>query len=166
MRPLTRSRVLLATITLLTTGALAACGSDTDDTDTGGASPQGGGDSLSEVQEESGVPEECREAFPAAFGEADIADVELLPEGWPEPPVDATLCQTSATLDDEVEVLSYATDAAPAEVLDAYEAALGGSFETTREDKGLGEGLSGTAGAVGFEVMPSDGSFSITFGKG
>ena len=165
MRPLTRSRVLLATITLLTTGALGACGSDTDD-GPAGSSPQGGDDALSEVQEASGVPEACREPFPAAVGEADLADVELLPDGWPDPPVEATLCQTSATLDNQVEVVSYATDAAPAEVLDAYDAAFAGSFETTREDQGLGEALSGTAGSVSFELLPSDGSYSITFGQG
>lgn len=164
MRPLNRSRMLLATTTLLAMGALGGC---SDDPGEGAGGPSAGvDDSLAEVQEGSGVPGECLEAFPAAFGTADIADVELLPEAWPEPPVDATLCQTSSTSDDQVEVVGYATDAAPDEVLDAYEAALAGSFETTREDQGLGEMLSGTAGSIGFEVTPGDGSFSLTFGQG
>lgn len=63
-------------------------------------------------------------------------------------------------------MVSYATDAARAEVLDAYERAFSGSFETTRGDQGLGEALSGVAGSVSFELLPGEGSYSITFGQG
>jgi hypothetical protein len=69
-------------------------------------------------------------------------------------------------LDDQVEIASYATDAAPADVLDAYEAALAGSFETTRAENGLGELITGSSDGGAFEVAARDGAFTLTFSQG
>lgn len=164
MTPQPQRRLLLATLTLLATGGLAACGGDSGASDS--TSPTRADNDLTDVQEETGVPPECRDAFPVAIGAADLADVELIPAGWPEPPVEATLCQTSSTLDDQIAIASYATEAAPAEVLDAYETALAGTFETSREENGLGEVLSGSSEGGGFEVAAADGSFTLTFSQG
>ncbi|KRB79995.1 hypothetical protein ASE01_00340 [Nocardioides sp. Root190] len=163
MTPQTPRRLLLASITLLVAGGLAACGG-TDEPEA--SSPAGADDVIADLQDEAGVPEECRDAFPAAIGSPDLSRILLEPEGWPEPPVEATLCQTSTTLDDTIEIASFATEEPPAEVLDAYEAALEGTFETTRDENGLGELISGATDSGGFEVAAVDGSFTLTFSQG
>jgi hypothetical protein len=145
---------------------LSACSGDTDGPSGAGSEDKAASDTagLQDVQADSGVPEECLEAFPVAIGEADLADLSLVPGDWPEGPVDATLCQTSSTIEGNLETADYATEATGAEVLDAFQAALPAGYEATREDKGQGDVLTGSAGEVFFQVSTRDGAYTVTFG--
>ena len=153
-QPPRRAR-LLASLAGSAVLALAGCGGQDDATPVGAADQQ-------QAQVDSGIPEACLDAYPAAFTAPDLADATLLPGDWPEPPTGATLCQTTGTADGAVETADYATDAPAAEVLDAYEAALS-AYDVAREDQGLGEQLSGTADGVLFEITTRDGAYSVTF---
>ncbi|WP_139979534.1 hypothetical protein [Nocardioides litoris] len=109
------------------------------------------------------VPEECAAAFPAALVAADLADVTLRPADFPEPPVEATLCETSQMLDGSAEIAGYATTSDADAVLDGYETALA-SYDVVREDRGAGDTVSADLGGVGVEVSaPVEGRFSVTF---
>jgi hypothetical protein len=163
LRP-TRSAALLAAGLLL---ALTGCGGDDES-----SASSDGGDTAAQVSEDlddvrSGdVPEECVTAFPLAIEPADLADVTLRPEGFPEPPVDGTLCETSSTLDDTITTAGYATEATATEVLDAYELQLGSIYDVARADDGAGETLTADLGTGVFvQVTPGDGSYSIAFGQ-
>ena len=153
----------LAGLVLATALSLSACGEDGSTTSASAAATDEALSDLGEIAEDAGVPEECHDAFPADVVPVDIADVELMPSDWPEPPVDATLCRTSATMDDTVSIAGYATTSSPAEVLDAYETALAGTWEVTREDGTFGEVLTGTADDVWFQVETRDGAYDLTF---
>lgn len=153
---------------LLSVPLFGACGDDADSTagdppaaqeaDAGAGAEADGLDPA-----DSGVPEECAEAFPVAFGAPDLKALTLLPADWPEPPAGATLCQTTSTADGSIETADYATDAPAEEVLSAYESALAPSYDVARNDEGLGEVLTGTAGSVVFELSTRDGAYSIAF---
>ena len=152
-------------------GACSGSGSDAADSADAAADAQAGNqgdaaDDLAAAQEDSGVPAECLEAFPAAFGAPDLGSVTMLPADWPEPPVESTLCHTSATAEGNVEIADYATDVAPDAVLAAFDSGLPAGYEVAYEDQGLGEMLVGTAGGVSFQVTARDGAFSIMFGEG
>ena len=165
-----RAALLLAT-TLFSSLLLTGCSDSgtSEGASSGGSEPvaeaaadPGSTDSgdISEAQQESGVPAQCLEAFPVAFGEPDLAAATLLPPGFPADAVEGTLCQTAAT-GSGVQVVDWATDASEVEVLDAIESALPPSYEVTREDKGLGEQLDGTAGDVWFTVVTRPGAWSL-----
>ncbi|MCF6379364.1 hypothetical protein L2K70_17260 [Nocardioides KLBMP 9356] len=165
-----RAALLLGTATFSCT-LLTSC-SDSEAAETSGSEPvaeasaePGSTDSgdISEAQLESGVPAECLEAFPVAFGEPDLAAATLLPADFPAEAVDGTLCQTAAT-GSGVQVVDWATDASGAEVLDALETALPSSYSVTREDKGMGEQLDGTAGDVYFTVVTRPGAWTLQLG--
>lgn len=146
---------------------LSACSGDTDASGSAGSDDKAAASDtaeLEDIQADSGVPEECLEAFPVAVGEADLADLSLVPGDWPESPVDATLCQTSSTAEGNLETADYATEASGAEVLDAFQAALPAGYEAAREDKGQGDMLNGSAGEVFFQVSTRDGAYTVTFG--
>ena len=117
-------------------------------------------DDISEAQLEAGVPAECLEAFPVAFGKPDLGAATLLPGDFPAEAVDGTLCQTSAT-GSGIQVVDWATGASGTEVLDALVAALPPSYDVTREDKGQGEQLDGTAGDVWFTVVTRPGAWTL-----
>ena len=159
-----RTLSLVAVLALGPLG-LAACGG----TDTAGSGSAGTGTdpdrALTEVQEETGVPEECREAFPVDVGEADEAAISLMPASWPKDAVDGTLCQTSAS-GSGIQVASYATSASGREVLDAVQDALPSSYEVVRADQGLGEQHDGTGDGVSFRVTTRDGAFDVMFSQG
>lgn len=171
IRP-TRHRLLsLAGLLLATAVGASACGDAAEPSLTSsGSSTTSGTDSadaldgLDELADSAGVPEECRDAFPTEVAAASLDDVPV-PSGWPEPPVDATLCRTSWMMDDSASIAGYATASTPAEVLDAYEAALSEQWDVTREDRGFGEVLTGDAGGVWFQVETRDGAFDLTFGS-
>lgn len=156
-RPAVRRAVpaaLLGTALLLT-----ACGSDDDTTDATGSA---GGDTgaVEDAAAGSGVPEECAEAYPTAFGPADIADVELA-AGFPEPPAGAVLCETGGTADGSQEYANYAADLSEEEVFAHYEGELTGA---ERGEDGIGAPiLSGTTDGVYWQVQAEDGGFSIVF---
>jgi hypothetical protein len=139
--------------------ALTACGAEAAGSDGADGSGSSGGSDL-------GAPAGCAEAFPVAVGTPDLADVTNRPADFPDPPVDAVLCQTSSTLDDTVTIASYATEAGPDEVLSAYEELLGATYEVVRADDGAGETLTGDLGGVFVQVSPRDGAFSVAFGEG
>lgn len=162
-----RAALLLGTAvfssTLLTacsdSGAAQTSGSDPVAEAAGEPDATDSGD-ISEAQLESGVPAECLDAFPVAFGKPDLGAATLLPADFPADAVAGTLCQTSAT-SDGLQVVDWATDASATEVLDAIEAALPASYEVTREDKGQGEQLDGTAGDVWFTVVTRPGAYTV-----
>lgn len=109
------------------------------------------------------VPEKC--AARLAVAPADLADVEMLPEGWPDPPVDATLCATSRTADGAHESMAYATDAAPEEVLAAYAEALS-PYGAQRDQDGLGrEVVVGAVGEVHFQVRAEEETFTVVLAR-
>ena len=108
------------------------------------------------------VPEECGELYPFAHEAPDLADVELLPGDFPEPPVDATLCETGGAGEGQ-EYAAYATSASGEEVLTAYEEALA-SYGAVRAEDGLGNPIvNATAGDVAVQLSTKDGGFSLVF---
>ncbi|XBB65911.1 hypothetical protein ABFU82_17555 [Nocardioides sp. WV_118_6] len=156
--------------------ALIAAGCGDDDTeptpgaDGGGpaVTEDGGGDGGGDGGDDvlGDVPEECKEPFPLAIGTPDLGDVTLLPDGFPDPPVEAVLCLTSETIGGQNETASYATEASEEEVLAGYESALA-SFAATRETDGIGRSIvTATAGDVFVQVTPQDGGFVIAFARG
>ena len=164
----TSRKTALAAAAVFALLTLSGCGGDDDKTDAGTGSSQdrGGDDSadLGDAAEEFGIPEECFTVHIGAFGEPDIDSVDKMPADWPEPIDDAVLCGTSSTNTEQN--ANYVASASPAEVLDAYEVALGDAgYETTREDpSGLGRDmLTGSASDVYFQVDAKDGGFTVTF---
>ena len=149
----------LAALALLAAG----CGGDDEDPAPRGegpaATPEGDGVDAGDV------PEECREPFPQAFGSPDLGEISLLPDGFPEPPVDAVLCLTSETIGGGTETASYATSASEEEILAGYESALA-SFDGTREADGIGRTIvTAAAGDVFIQVTPQEGGFVIAFAR-
>lgn len=114
----------------------------------------------------AGVPQECTGPFPTAFGPASIDDVELLPDGWPEPPTGSTLCVTTETLEGAMESADYATTSSPEQVLEHYEGALPADISAVRADGDEGAMLTGMVGHITFQVTPTDGAFSIVLVDG
>lgn len=144
---------------------LTGCGSDDEGSgDDPGLALDGTGDDGA-----GGAPdysEECSAAFPIWFGDPDLGTLEMMPDSWPEPIEDATLCRTSSTLGDGQQVADFATSTPPAAVLDAYEEVLGqAGYELHRGDPGgLGhEVVSGTTGEVGFQIDAIEGGYSLMF---
>lgn len=141
--------------------ALASCADETGQT---------GDEPVATVEEgagvddgPAGVPEECRDAFPQALGPADLGELALLPEGFPSPPVEATLCITAETVGGAQETASYATDATAEEILAGYESALA-SYGATRDEDGIGRPIvTATSGEVVVQVTPQDGGFVLAF---
>lgn len=166
-RSLTRGRarrLVAATLLVGVVGITAACSGSDDGSSDGGSS--NGGDTAAEAPAEgSGAPEECAKAFPQAFTEPDLAEVTLAPDGFPEPPVDATLCLTSSTVDNSKETASYATDAAEEEILAGYETALS-AYSPSRDADGLGRPIVvAQDGGLVIQVTPQEGGFVLAFGK-
>lgn len=140
--------------------ALAGCSSGSSDPVAGST-----GGATSDSTRADQLPE-CKAAFPAAFGVPDIADVRLLPAGWPAPPAGSTLCQTSETVGGSREEADYATDLSPEEIFAAYEAALDPSYNVNREKSGIGaDVLVGAADGVDFQISADAGKFSIALAK-
>jgi hypothetical protein len=157
-RPTIRTAGVAAVLVALPLG-LSACSGSADAADPG--SPDA---AVAQVQEQTDVPQECREAFPVAVGKADPADVTLMPATWPTDVVEATLCQTSAT-GSGIQVASYATDATGPEVLDAVQGALPSSYDVVREDQGMGEQLDGSGDGVSFRVTVREGAYDVMFSE-
>lgn len=166
-----RSRLTLAAVPLVLAAFLTGCGGDESSNEGTGGSEDG-----SSVAEDAGVepgdlgaPEECAEAFPMAFGDADIDDVSMMPADWPEPVDDAVLCSTSGTIGDAVESAEFATSLPEEEVLSSFESALGDlGYTVSRGDSsGLDRAvLAGTAGEVAFEITAVPGGYTVVFAKG
>ncbi|WP_377325237.1 hypothetical protein ACFJIY_09665 [Pimelobacter simplex] len=152
---------VLAALALLAAG----CGDDdTEPTPTPGVEADGGSDGGDDAAGD--VPEECRGPFPQAFGTPDLGQISLLPDGFPDPPVEAVLCLTSETVGGQNETASYATDASEEEVLAGYESALA-SFGAARETDGIGRPIvTATAGDVFLQVTPQEGGFVLAFSRG
>jgi hypothetical protein len=128
------SRTAVALVLLATLGA---CGG-TEDATTASAPGQAGGG----AQERT-----CFDAFPEAMGTPDLGNLTMLPEGWPEPPVEATLCQAFQESDGVRETIGYLTDGDhAADALDGYETILAGL--ATRS----GDVLTGRSGDTTFEI--------------
>lgn len=124
----------------------------------------GAGDDLAEAGAGDAVaeaPEECRGPFPLATGDADAADLDGVPAGFPDPPAGSVLCETGGRPDGGQEYAHYAT-ALPAEEVLAHYTAGGPGAELGRT--GLGApAVTGTAGAVSWIVEPVDGGFRVVF---
>jgi hypothetical protein len=157
-RPTIRTVGVAAVLVALPLG-LSACSGSADAADPG--SPEA---AIAEVQQQSDVPQECREAFPMAVGKADPADVTLMPAAWPTDAVEGLLCQTSAG-GSGIEVASYATEATGPEVLDAVQAALPSSYDVVRQDQGMGEQLDGSGDGVSFRVTVREGAYDVMFSE-
>lgn len=147
-------RVLLLPAVLIA-ALLAGCGGEDDP---GGGAP-------GKAAPPAGVPAECVESFPGVLATPALDDVELLPEGFPEPPVDATLCETGGTVDQGQEYASYASDASEVDLLAGYEAALS-SYGASLADDGAGRRVvNAQVGDVAVQVQPRDGGFRIVFAR-
>ncbi|TWH01990.1 hypothetical protein L615_001400000530 [Nocardioides sp. J9] len=139
-------------------GARGVPGNEGGDTPGG---PGGPGDDTDGAPGAGDVPEECREPFPLAFGPADLDDIALLPDGFPDPPVPATLCLTDETFDGTQESASYATSASEEEVLAGYEAALA-DLSPVREQDGAGRPVvTASDGDLFIQVTPRPGGFVL-----
>lgn len=150
---------LALTVTLVLTGC-SGSGDPAESLDPAGAPTA----KQSEGDQAPGVPKECAEPFPYAMGPADLADVEMLPAQWPDPPAGSTLCVTSGTVGESQENADYASDLPGDAVLAAYEAALEGVYDVTREEDGLGAPiLTGVADGAGFQISTDPGRFRLTF---
>ena len=165
-RSLTRGRahrLVAATLLVGVVGISAAC-SGSDGTSDGGSS--NGGDTAAEAPAEgAGAPKECAQAFPQAFTEPDLAEVTLSPDGFPEPPFDATLCLTSSTVDNSKETASYATASSEEEILAGYETALS-AYSPARESDGLGRPiLVAEDGGLVIQLTPQEGGFVLAFAQ-
>ena len=153
-------KVRLRLSAVLVAGALAltGCGSDSDEPDS--AAPD------QEETVSTDVPEVCKEVFPTAFAEPDIADIAMLPPGWPEPPEGSTLCQTAETIGGSRENADYATTLSADEVLQEYEESLDPAFGATREEGPIGgEVLVGAVSDIDFQITPGTGKFTIAFAR-
>ncbi|WP_436698867.1 hypothetical protein [Nocardioides sp. BYT-33-1] len=165
------SAVLVTLVTLVT---LAGCGGgDEDDAGTDGAGGSSGSGGTGGTVEEgtggddgpAGVPDECRDAFPQALGPAELGELALLPDGFPDPPVEATLCITAETVGGAQETASYATTASADEVLAGYETALA-AYDAVRDQDGVGRPIvTATADGVVIQVTPQDGGFVLAFAR-
>jgi hypothetical protein len=156
-----RTRRLVATaLVAAAVGVSAACsGSD-------GASSDGGSTAAAAPDEASGAPEACAKPFPQAFTEPDLAEVTLSPDGFPEPPFDATLCLTTSTVDNSKETASYATEEPEEAILAGYETALS-AYAPTRDSDGLGRPiLVAQDGDLTIQVTPQEGGFVLAFANG
>ncbi|CAM3276877.1 hypothetical protein NODU109028_08765 [Nocardioides dubius] len=145
---------------------VTGCGGDDpaeDPTRAEGTAGQGGADPGADDLPD--VPDQCRTPFPQAFGPADLADLALLPDGFPQPPVEATLCITAETVGGSRETASYATSATEEEVLAGYEAALA-DYAAARESDGIGRPIiTASDGALMIQVTPQDGGFVLAFAR-
>lgn len=149
---------LAAATALVVTG----CGSDDPGDRVGGSSAEGAAGAPAGDAPAGDVPEECGELYPFAHEAPDLADVKLLPADFPEPPVDATLCEAGGAGEGQ-EYAAYATSAGAEEVLAAYEDALA-SYDAVRAEDGLGNPIvNATAGDVAVQVSTKDGGFSLVF---
>lgn len=167
-----RSRQALAAVPLVLAALLTGCGGDDEPSGDGSSSSQDGGSAADDAGVEPGelgAPEECAEAFPMAFGDADIDDVSLMPADWPEPIEDAVLCSTSATVEESIEEAEFATSLSEEEVLSAFESALSGldGYTVVRGDSsGLDRAvLGGTAGKTAFNITAVPGGYTLIFAK-
>jgi len=165
MKTTRRSQCLRAAVAVpLVMAVLAACGGESGATgeDSGGTAEEGAaaaGDGA------AGVPEDCRDAFPQALGPADLSELALLPEGFPSPPVEATLCITAETIGGAQETASYASRATEDEILAGYESALA-AYGAAREQDGIGRPIvTATSGDVVIQVTPQDGGFALAFAR-
>jgi hypothetical protein len=164
MKRTRRSHYLRAAVAApLVVAALAGCGGDAGETGDGSggtvAEDAAAGDGA------PGVPEACRDAFPQALGPADLSELALLPEGFPSPPVDATLCITAETIGGAQETASYASEATEDEILAGYESALA-AYGAAREQDGIGRPIvTATSGDVVIQVTPQDGGFALAFAR-
>ncbi|SEP00901.1 hypothetical protein [Trujillonella endophytica] len=140
---------------------LTGCGSDDDDS-TGASGGGVGAVDDGGTGTDTGAPEECAEAFPTAFGVADIADVELLPDDFPEPPADSTLCETGGTGNGGQEYANYASPLGEEELFAYYEENLPAGYAAERTEDGLGEPiLAGQSGELYWQIESEDGGFSL-----
>ncbi|MBM7518392.1 hypothetical protein [Nocardioides nitrophenolicus] len=156
-----------AAVHLLAGVALAvsatACGDDTADPP--GADAPGADTADPPGDTAANVPEECRAAFPQALEQPDLGEIALLPDGFPEPPVDATLCVTAETVGGAQETASYASPASAEEVLAGYETALA-SYGAARDRDGVGRPIvTANAGEVVIQVTPQEGGFVLAFAR-
>ena len=112
------------------------------------------------------VPQECREGFPMAMPDADIADLELMPTDWPAPPAGSTLCTTMGTVGGSTESAGYAVDLPIEDIFAHYENAVQG-YETVRTDgteNGTGYAtLDGIGAEVDFQIRQREGGFDLLF---
>ena len=86
-RPTIRTAGVAAVLVALPLG-LSACSGSGDSADA--ADPGTPEAAVAEVQEQTDVPQECREAFPVAVGRADPSAITLMPDAWPIEAVEGT----------------------------------------------------------------------------
>ncbi|HYF73225.1 MAG TPA: hypothetical protein VD864_10425 [Nocardioides sp.] len=149
------ARAIVATVATAVLALSAGCGGS-DDGPSAPAAAAG-----ADASEASGeVPEECADLYPFAMDTPDLEQVALLPDGFPEPPVDATLCETGGAGDGQ-EYAAYASTASSEEVLTAYEAALA-AYGAARAEDGLGNPVvTASVGDVAVQVSTKEGGFRL-----
>ncbi|WP_243056519.1 hypothetical protein [Nocardioides sp. SR21] len=152
----TRSRLAAVAVATSVLCLLAACGSDDPDV---AASDRGGVVATPAEEDAPSVEdEECFAAFPMGGGMTpDLADADLVPADFPEPPVDATLCAITGNAGVGVN-LGYLSDAEPADVVAGYLEAFA-PYGAVSEDGG--HGVTAQAGDVKLLVVPGYGKYEI-----
>ncbi|WP_147543564.1 hypothetical protein [Aeromicrobium massiliense] len=141
----------VAATAMVLLAVLAGCGGPSDDATTAaGADAQG----------LAAAGATCFDAFPEAMGTPDLEILTMVPEGWPEPSVDATLCQTFQQSDGHSELVGYLVEqGGAADVLDGYESAL-----SDMSLKRTGDVMTGTSGDASFTItVLSDTAFTLEF---
>lgn len=168
-----RSVRALAAVPFVLAALLTGCGGDDESSGEATSSSQEGGEAGDDTGAEPGelgAPEECAEAFPMAFGGADLAEVSLMPADWPEPVEDAVLCSASSDTDGAIQSAEFATALPQEEVVSSFEAALSGleGYAVTASDSSDPDraSLTGTAGEVSFEVTAVPGGYTLVFAQG
>lgn len=147
-----RARLVALTVASTVLCVVTACGgSESDGTD----AADGGGVA---APAESAGNEECAAAFPMGGGMTpDLADADLVPADFPEPPVDATLCAITGSAEVGVN-LGYLSDATADEIVAGYLEAFA-SYGAVSEDGG--HGVTAEAGDVTLLVVPGFGKYEI-----
>jgi hypothetical protein len=146
---------LLAGSAVVAALSMTACGSSQSDDQL-----SRGSDPVAEVA----VPDACKGPFPLAYAQVDDDDVALMPDDWPDPPADSTLCTADGNVDGTRETAGYASASDSDEVLAEYEAALKGTYDVKRVKDGSGaEVLEGENDEIAFQIKPSSDRFTIAF---
>lgn len=140
----------IAATAMMLLAVLTGCGGSSDEVVEAAGADTGGGAATAT----------CFDAFPEAMGTPDLANLTMVPDGWPEPSVEATLCQAFQQSDGQSDLVGYLVpQGGAADVLDGYESALGDA-----DLQRTGDVLTGKSDDTSFTItVLSDNAFTLEF---